>query len=320
MLEQGDGQVHVQLIRQGDQYPLAESSIYLLVGAGSNIVVQVGDNGMLLVNAGKASMSAQVLAALRSISNAPLRTIIDTDVDAEDAGGNQALAATGVTVTGGDVTRVPGSGAGLTTVIAAQAVLDRMSTPGSRDLQPDSTWPTDTYTAPQKDLWFNGESIRILHIPAAHTDGDSMVYFRHSDVVSAGNLYSTTNYPVFDATRGGSIQGVIAGLDRLIYDIMIPGPQNDGGTLVVPNHGYLSSFSDVVFYQEMVIIIRDRVQHMIDRGMTLAQVLAARPTLEYDARYGSTTGEWTPTRFVSAVYQSLSSPSNAARRHRELEP
>jgi hypothetical protein len=312
LLQDGDGQVHVLTVRQGDQYPQPESSIYMLIGAGGNITVQVGENGILVVNAGKASMSAQVLAALHSLSHAPLRTIVDTDIDADDAGGNQALAATGAAVTGGDVTLVPGSGAGLTTIIAAQSVLDRMSTPGSHDLQPDGAWPTDTYTAPQKDLWFNGESVRIVHIPSAHTDGDSMVYFRHSDVVSAGNLYSTTNYPVYDPSRGGSIQGVIAGLDRLIYDIMIPGPQNDGGTLVIPNHGYLSSFSDVVFYQEMIIIVRDRIQHMIDRGMTLAQVLAARPTLDYDGRYGSASGSWTPDQFVSAVYRDLAGSSRSA--------
>jgi hypothetical protein len=319
LLQNGDGQVHVLLVRQGDLYPVPEASIYMLVGAGANITVQVGSNGLLLVNTGKAGMSDQVLAAIRSFSNAPLRTIINTDVGGEEIGGNLAIAPTGATITGGDVVNAVGSGrAGLTTIIAAQQVLDRMSTPGSPDAQPSGAWPTDSYTLPQKDMWFNGESIRVYHQPAAYSDGDSMVYFRHSDVVSAGNIFSTTSYPVFDPQRGGSIQGIIDGLNRLVYQIMIPAQQNDGGTLVIPNHGYLSSFSDVVFYQEMVILIRDRIQHLIDRGMSLQQVQAAHPTFEFDPRYGATTGPWTTERFVEAVYLSLKQQAAGKRtgRHR----
>jgi glyoxylase-like metal-dependent hydrolase (beta-lactamase superfamily II) len=303
-LEQGDGEVHVQLVRQGDLYPVPEPSIYMLVGAGGNITLQVGSDGVLLVNTGKAAMSAKVLAAIHSITAAPLRTIINTDGDGDDSGGNETLGATGAAVNGGDVTNLIGTGAGVTTIIAAQEVLDRMSAAAGKDLQPRAARPNDTYELPVKDMWFDGESIRIIH-QRAHTDGDSIVYFRHSDAVSAGNIYSTTSYPVFDLERGGSIQGVIDGLNRLVYELMIPATQNDGGTLVIPNHGYLSSFSDVVFYQEMVIIIRDRIQNLIRKGRTLQQVQAAKPTLEYDPRYGSTSGPWTTDMFVAAVYKSL---------------
>ena len=304
-LEQGDGEVHVQLVRQGDLYPMPEPSIYMLVGAGSNITVQVGSEGVLLVNTGKAAMSAKVLAAIHSITAAPLRTIINTDGDGDDSGGNEAIAATGAAVNGGDVTNLIGAGAGVTTIIAAQEVLDRMSATAGKDLQPRGARPNDTYNLPVKDMWFDGESIRIIHQRSAHTDGDSIVYFRHSDAVCAGNIYSTTGYPVIDLERGGSIQGVIDGLSRLVYELMIPAQQNDGGTLVIPNHGYLSSFSDVVFYQEMLIIIRDRIQNLIRKGLTLQQVQAAKPTLEYDPRYGSTSGPWTTDMFVAAVYKSL---------------
>ncbi len=309
--ENGDGAVHIQLVRQGDLYPEPEASLYMLVGAGSNIAVQVGSDGVLLVNSGKASMSEQVLAAIHSLSNAPLRTIINTDVDPEDAGGNAAISATGVAVNGGDVTNLLGATASVATVISTQETLDRMSAAGTRDSQPQAGWPTDPYELPQKSIWFDGESIRILHPGAAHTDGDSMVYFRHSDVVCTGDLYSTTNYPIFDAARGGSIQGIIDGLNRLVYDIMIPAQQNDGGTLVIPNRGYLSSYSDVVFYQEMVIIIRDRIQNLINKGMSLEQVQAARPTLDYDPRYGTTSGPWTTRMFVEAVYNSLKAKPKA---------
>ena len=317
LLQNGDGAVHVLLVRQGDLYPQPEASVYMLVGAGGNITVQVGSDGVLLVNTGKASMSEQVLAAIHSLSSEPLRTIINTDVDAEDSGGNLAISATGRAVNGGDVTNLIGTSASVATLISAQEVLDRMSAPGSPDSQPQDAWPTDTYTLPLKDMWFDGESIRIMHQKAAHTDGDSMVFFRHSDIVCTGDIYSTTNYPVFDAARGGSIQGIIDGLNRLVYEIMIPAQQNDGGTLVIPNRGYLSSYSDVVFYQEMVIIIRDRIQNMIGKGMTLEQVQAARPTLEFDPRYGSTSGPWTTRMFVEAVYNSLKAKPKA---HAKAEP
>jgi glyoxylase-like metal-dependent hydrolase (beta-lactamase superfamily II) len=316
-LERGDGEVHVLLVREGDRYPEPEASIYLLFGAGGNITVQVGPNGVLLVNSGKASMSDKVLAAIHSLSSEPLRTIINTDVDPEDSGGNQAISATGRSVTGGDVTNLIGSSSAVASVISSQEVLDRMSASGTADSQGQNAWPTDTYTLPTKDMWFDGESIRIFHQQAAHTDGDSMVYFRHSDVVCTGDIYSTTGYPVFDIARGGSIQGIIDGLNRLIYEIMIPAQQNDGGTLVIPNRGYLSSYSDVVFYQEMVIIIRDRIRSMIGKGMTLEQIQAARPTFEFDPRYGSTTGPWTTRMFVEAVYNSLKARPKA---HTKTEP
>lgn len=298
LLQNGDGEVHVLPVRPG--------KVYMLWGGGGNITAQVGADGVLIINSGSAPMSDKILAALHSISNKPLRYIIDTDVDAKDAGGNLAIAKTGSTVTGGNVVGNIGASAGEgATVIAAQQVLDRMSTSGSKDMQPDGAWPTDTYSGSHKDIWFNGESIRVMHIPAAHTDGDSFVYLRLSDVVSAGNIFSTTSYPVIDLDRGGSIQGIIDGLNKLVYEITIPGPQNGGGTLVIPNSGRIGNQSDVVYYQEMVIIIRDRIQNMISKGMTLDQIKAAKPTFDYDPRYGSTTGPWTTDMFVEAVYKSL---------------
>ncbi len=320
LLQNGDGEVHALLVRQGDLYPEPEASIYVLVGAGGNITVQVGSNGMLLVNSGKASMSDKVLAAIHSLSAEPLRTIINTDVDVEDSGGNKAISATGQSVTGGDVTNLIGSGSAVASVLSTQEVLDRMSAPGTADSQPQEAWPTDTYTLPTKDMWFDAESIRLFHQAAAHSDGDTMVYFRHSDVVCTGDIYSTTGYPVFDAARGGSIQGIIDGLNRLVYEIMIPAQQNDGGTVVIPNRGYVSGYSDVVFYQEMIIIIRDRIRSMIAKGMTLQQVQAARPTFEFDPRYGSTTGPWTTRMFVEAVYNSLKATPKARTRTEPTGP
>jgi glyoxylase-like metal-dependent hydrolase (beta-lactamase superfamily II) len=280
-----------------------QGNVYMLVGAGGNITAQVGDDGVLLVDTGVAGMSDKVLAAVRSLSDKPIRYIINTHVHADHTGGNEAISKAGSTIAGGNVVGDIGASAGnQAKVIAFQSVLDRMS---GKDSAPQGAWPTDTFTTPERILFFNGEGIRMIHEPAAHTDGDTMVFFRRSDVVSTGDIFVTNRYPIVDMERGGNIQGVIAGLNRII-EIAIPADLQEGGTMVIPGHGRLCDVADVVFYQEMVTIIRDRVQDMINRGMTLEQVKAAKPTMDYDGRYGSDTGRWTTDMFVEAVYKSLS--------------
>jgi glyoxylase-like metal-dependent hydrolase (beta-lactamase superfamily II) len=157
---------------------------------------------------------------------------------------------------------------------------------------------------PRKDLYFNGEAIEILHQPAAHTDGDSLVFFRRTDVVSTGDVFTTTGYPVIRPEDGGSIDGVIAALNRII-EITVPEEKQEGGTLVIPGHGRLCDEADVVEYRDMVTIVRDRIRSMVDMGMTLRQVQAAKPTADYDGRYGATSGRWTTEQFVAAAYESL---------------
>jgi glyoxylase-like metal-dependent hydrolase (beta-lactamase superfamily II) len=279
-----------------------QGNIYMLVGAGGNITAQVGDDGVLLVDTGVAPMSDKVLAAVRSLSDKPIRYIINTHVHADHTGGNETIAKAGSTIAGGNVVGDIGASAGnQATVIAFQSVLDRMS---GKDAAPQGGWPTETYTTPERILFFNGEGIKMIHEPSAHTDGDTMVFFRRSDVISTGDIFVTNRYPIVDMQRGGNIQGVIAGLNRIIK-IAIPADLQEGGTMVIPGHGRLCDVADVVFYQEMVTIIRDRVQDMINKGMTLEQVKAAKPTMDYDGRYGSTTGMWTTDMFVEAVYKSL---------------
>jgi cyclase len=266
-------------------------NVYMLVGAGGNITLQVGNDGVLLVDTGVAQMSDKLLAALRSVSDKPIRYIINTHVHADHTGGV------------GDIGASAGNQA---TVIAFQSVLERMSASGGlQPAAPQRAWPTETYTTPERKLFFNNEGIEMIHEPAAHTDGDTIVFFRRSDVISTGDIFVTTGYPLVDVQRGGNIQGVIAALNRIIH-IAIPADLQEGGTLVVPGHGRLCDVADVVFYQEMVTIIRDRIQDMITKGLTLQQVQAARPTSDYDPRYGSTTGFWTTDMFVEAVYKSLS--------------
>ncbi len=295
-----DGVVHVLPV---------QGNVYMLVGAGANITVQVGNTGVLLVDTGLASTSDKLLAAVRTLSDKPIRYIVDTTDDPDHAGGNEAIAKTGSTITGGNVVGDIGASAGDTAaVISFQTILDRMSaSPGKPFAMPQGAWPTDAYESPQKSFWFNGDSIRIFHQPG-HTDGDSIVYFRRADVVSAGEIFRTDGYPVIDLARGGSIQGILDGLNHLL-DLTIPADdksKDEGGTLVIPGHGRLCDQADVVVYQEMVTIIRDRIQDMVNRGLTLEQVKAAKPTRDYDPLYGATAGPWTTDMFVEAVYRSLS--------------
>ena len=285
----------------------------MLVGAGANITMQVGDDGILLVDTGGAKMSDQVLAAIRTISSKPIRYIVNTSIDADHTGGNVAITKAGDTIAGGNVLGDIGESATRgAAIISFQTILDRMSASKGADVAPQGAWPTDTYERPQKNLFINDEAVEIIHEPAAHTDGDSLVFFRRSDVVSTGDVFSTVGYPVIDRERGGSIQGIIDALNVLLYQVTVSGPKEEGGTLIIPGHGRLCDQADLVVYQEMVTIIRDRVENMVKKGMTLEQVKAAKPTSDYDPVYGASTGLWTTDMFVEAVYNSLAIQKDAA--------
>jgi len=293
-----DGQVHIQPVR---------GHVYLLVGAGGNITVSAGDDGMLLVDSGTASMSDKVLAALRTLTTQPIRYIVNTNEREEHSGGNERIAAAGETIPfrPSQTIQIQGYiGTNRATVISYLTVFDRMSAPtGQVAPRPEGAWPDATYSTPQKKLYFNGEAVLIMHQPST-TDGNSLVHFRAADVISVGDLIDLTGYPFIDARAGGSVQATLQGLNRLI-DITVPNKQSEEGTLVIPGHGRVADQPDVVYYYEMVTIVRDRIQEMVSRGMTVEQVKAARPTRDFDTRYGKDTGAWTTSMFVEAVYQSL---------------
>jgi glyoxylase-like metal-dependent hydrolase (beta-lactamase superfamily II) len=285
-----------------------QGSVYMLVGAGGNITIQEGRNGILLVDAGLAPMADRVFDEIRKIApTQPLRYIVDTHVHSDHVGGNEALSKKGSTIAGGNVVGDIGrSAAQGATVVAHEEVLNRMSAApaANQPAIPFAALPTDTYIGNEKDMFFNGEAVQLLHQPAAHTDGDTIAFFRRSDVVSTGDIFTPERYPVIDVQRGGNVQGVIAGLN-LILDLTIPEEKQEGGTMVIPGHGRLCDEADVVEYRDMLTIVRDRVQDMIAKGMTLDQVKAAKPTEDYDPLYGNDPG-WTPAKFVEAVYKSLS--------------
>ncbi len=286
-----------------------QGNVYMLVGDGGNIAVQVANDGVLLVDTGTAQMSDQLIAEInqlaKPLTKRPIRYIINTHHHADHTGGNEKLRKAGTTITGGNVAGNISDASEGAAIYAHENVQRRMSAPtGTQAPTPSGAWPTDTYYGDEKELFFNGEAVQIFHPKAAHTDGDSIVFFRRSDVVSTGDIFTTTNYPVIDLQAGGSINGVVDALN-FILDITIPAEKQEGGTMVIPGQGRLCDEADVVEYRDMVTIIRDRVQDMIRKGMTLEQVKAARPTRDYDPLYGSTTGTWTTDMFVEAVYKSL---------------
>lgn len=290
-----------------------QGRVNMIVGAGANIAVQTGDDGVLLVDTGSAQMSDKVLAAVRTLSDKPIRYIIDTSIDADHSGGNQAIAKMGSTIAGGNVLGDIGDSATQgAAIISFQSILDRMSASNSKDSAPQAAWPTDTYGLPQKNIFVNDEAVQIMHQPAAHTDGDSIVFFRRSDVVATGDVFSTTGYPVIDLDRGGSIQGIVDALNVLLYQVTVSGPKQENGTMIIPGHGRICDQADLVVYQEMVTIIRDRISDMVKKGMTLDEVKAAKPTSDYDPVYGATSGPWTTDMFVEAAYKSLSANKGVA--------
>lgn len=266
-----------------------QGNVYMLSGAGSNVAVQIGEDGIIVVDPGSRETSADVLSAIRALSDQPIRWIINTSADADHTSGNETISQAGITVNGNPAA-----------IIAHENVLARMAA----EDRPVTEWPLNSFFESQRDFYFNGEAVFIYHIPSAHTDGDVLVYFRGSDVLVTGDLFVTTHFPVFDPESGGGVNGFIEGLNAAL-DITVPAYLQEGGTYVIPGHGRVSDEADLVSYRDLVLFVRDRVRHMIDQGMSLRDVQGAEPSLDYDSRYSDEDIPWTTEMFVEAVYRSL---------------
>ena len=296
-----DGNVEVVKVR---------GPIHLVAGSGANITVLVDPDGPLIVDSSVPEMADKIVAAIKTVTPQPIRFIINTSADEHHTKGNEALSLAGRNIyaaVGGGIGREPPRTQGAP-IYSHELTMHRMAglLPGE-PARTDTMWPQNTFFGERKNLVWGGETIDILHKPNAHTDGDVIVWFRQSDVIATGDILTTVTYPVIDRKRGGSIQGYLNALNDIL-DIMVPALNNQGGTLAVPGHGRICNEGDVAEIRDTMTIIRDRIADLAGKGMTLAQVKAAKPTLDYDGVFGD------PNAFIEAIYADVSAAKTPAPR------
>jgi len=288
-------------------------NFYVIAGAGGNIVMQTGPEGVILVDSGSTAMADQVLATIRRVTPLPIRYIINTSMDADHVGGNDRLARAGLSILPGAVAAGAGlsddlvSNSGRASVLAHENVLNRMTASTGPQAVPSGLWPTKTFAFRLYSMYLNGEGIQVIHMPEARTDGDTIVFFRRGDVIATGDIIDTTRWPVIDTKRGGTIQGEIDALNRLmdLSILNVPLQWQADRTFLVPGHGHVYDKLDLLEYRDAVTVVRDRIQDLINQKQTLAQVKAANPTLGYRSQYGTDTGPWTTDMFVETIYNEL---------------
>jgi glyoxylase-like metal-dependent hydrolase (beta-lactamase superfamily II) len=285
-------------------------NVHVIFGAGGNVTAHTGEDGIILVDSGSTEMADELLAALKTISPKPVRLIVNTSAGLDHVGGNELIAATGVGLSPDPFS----PGGNQATILAHENVMLRMSgVNGNAKPLPTRMWPNDTYTTRFRPMYVNEDAVQVIRQTGAHSDGDSMVLFRRADVIVTGDIIDLRQFPVIDPALGGSMQGELDALNRLLIEFVVPNvPQvlKPGRTLVVPGHGHISDYGEVVEYRDMLTIIRDTVQDMANKGMTLPQVKAANPVKGYRARFGKDTGPWTTDMFVEAIYNGLKRKSS----------
>jgi len=297
-------------------------NFYVIAGAGGNILMQTGPEGVILVDSGSTAMADKVLAAIRRVTPLPIRYIINTSMDPDHVGGNDRLAKAGLSILPGAVAAGAGlnddlvSNSGRASVLAHENVLTRMTASTGPQAVPFALWPTKTFAFRLYSMYLNGEGIQVIHMPAAHTDGDTIVFFRRGDVIATGDIIDTTRWPVIDIKRGGTVQGELDALNRLmdLTILNLPLQWQADRTFLVPGHGHVYDKLDLLEYRDAVTVVRDRVQDLIDEGKTLAQVKAANPTLGYRSQYGTDSGPWTTDMFVETIYNELAAKKKGTKK------
>ena len=291
--EPHDGEIHVLPLR---------NNVYLLTGDGSNSVLQTGDEGAFVVDSGTGALADKTIAAIHKLSDKPIQFIANTGYRADHTGGNAKLRSAGADPSViGSFFSLGFADAGVgATIMAHQNVQNHLI-----ELKAAANGiPSDTFLEERRRTFHNGDAIEMFFEPNAVSDADSIVQFRRADVIATGDIFTTTQYPFIDVKNGGTVQGEIKALNDILNRTVYQ-HEAEGGTIVVPGHGYVCDEHEVVEYRDMVAIIRDRVQAMIKNGASLDQVKAARVTVDYDSRYGAGSGPWTTDMFVEAVYTDL---------------
>jgi cyclase len=231
-------------------------NFYYLEGSGGNIGLLVGDDGIIMIDDQFAPLSTKILAAIRGISNKPIRFLVNTHVHGDHTGGNANFGGMGIPI------------------VSSDNVYLRLSQGGSSK----AALPVLTFGA-SVTLHLNGEEVSVVLMPPAHTDGDSYIYFRGSDVIHAGDVFRTIAYPRVDTANGGTFEGSLQALQMLID---AAGPN----TKIVPGHGVVSTRDDVKAFRDMAIEVRERVSKLVREGKTLDEIVAAKPTADLDAKWG----------------------------------
>lgn len=243
-------------------------TVYYLEGQGGNIGLSIGEDGVVMIDDQFAPLTDRIVAAIRQLNSGEIRFLINTHVHGDHTGGNENMGKMGVAILARDQVRVR---------LLAQS--------------PAAALPVLTYSE-AITIHLNGEEVFAFPVPPAHTDGDSFIHFRDSDVIHAGDVFRTTAFPVIDTNNGGTLDGTLQALGILIGT---SGPN----TKIIPGHGSVSGRADVIGFRDMVLDVQARVAVMVAEGLDYAQVAAANPTATYNDRYGD------PDRFLRAVYTEL---------------
>ena len=292
---------------QVDVVQVRDNVWLLAADGGSNVTLFNGPEGALIVDTHFAPMAPKFLDAVkRLVGDSPIRYVVNTHAHPDHIGGNEAMSRAGRFRAGGNVVGDIGGAATATANIVAHenALNTMMKVPDGQPTPPAAALPSVTFFNSQRDMLFNNEAVQMIHQPNAHTDGDIIVFFRRSDVISTGDIFTTVMYPFIDAANGGSTNGYIKALNNIL-NMTVPSNVNEGGTLVIPGHGRVSDEQDVIEYRDMLTIVRDRIQEYVKRGMTLEQVKAKKPTLDWDARYGIDAPFWSTERFIEQIYKDM---------------